>query len=115
LLGKEGDGWALSMTQLQTERVALSRPGAIWGHGPSARELVEGLAEIGALDDGAMREEAAQVYVEGEILRLLAYRALSDRMNARPPGPEGAIHKMLAAPHGQQVVELAKRARARAA
>ena len=49
LLGKEGDGWALSMTQLQTERVALSRPGAIWGHGPSARELVEGLAEIGAL------------------------------------------------------------------
>ena len=110
LLGKEGDGWALSMTQLQTERVALSRPGAIWGHGPSARELVEGLAEIGALDDGAMREEAAQVYVEGEILRLLAYRALSDRMNARPPGPEGAIHKMLAAPHGQKVVELAKRA-----
>jgi len=110
LLGKEGDGWALSMTQLQTERVALSRPGAIWGHGPSARELVEGLAEIGALDDGAMREEAAQIYVEGEILRLLAYRALSDRMNARPPGPEGAIHKMLAAPHGQKVVELAKRA-----
>ena len=46
LLGKEGDGWALSMTQLQTERVALSRPGAIWGHGPSARELV---ARFGAL------------------------------------------------------------------
>ncbi len=110
LLGKEGEGWALSMTQLQTERVALSRPGAIWGHGPSARELVEGLAEIGALDDGALRDEAAQIYVEGEILRLLAYRALSDRMNARTPGPEGAIHKMLAAPHGQRVVELAKRA-----
>ena len=65
LLGKEGDGWALSTTQLQTERVALSRPGAIWGHGPSARELVEGLAEIGALDDGAMREEAAQIYRRG--------------------------------------------------
>ena len=31
-------------------------------------------------------------------------------MNARPPGPEGAIHKMLAAPHGQSVVDLAKRA-----
>lgn len=109
LLGKEGEGWALSTTQLQTERVALSRPGAIWGHGPSARELVEGLAEIGALEDGALRDEAAQIYVEGEILRLLAYRSLSDRMNARTPGPEGAIHKMLAAPHGQRVVELAKR------
>jgi alkylation response protein AidB-like acyl-CoA dehydrogenase len=110
LLGQEGDGWRLSTTQLQTERVALSRPGAIWGHGPSARELVEGLAEIGALTDGALRDEAAQVYIEGEILRLLAYRSLSDRMNARAPGPEGAIHKMLAAPHGQRVVDLAKRA-----
>jgi alkylation response protein AidB-like acyl-CoA dehydrogenase len=110
LLGKEGDGWALCTTQLQTERVALSRAGAIWGHGPSARELVEGLAEIGALEDGALRDEAAQIYIEGEILRLLAYRSLSDRMNAQAPGPEGAIHKMLAAPHGQRVVELAKRA-----
>ncbi|MPZ33904.1 MAG: hypothetical protein GEV13_23420 [Rhodospirillales bacterium] len=109
LLGKEGEGWALCTTQLQTERVALSRPGAIWGHGPSARELVEGLAEVGALEDGAIRDEAAQIFVEGEILRLLAYRALSDRMNAKAPGPEGAIHKMLAAPHGQRVVDLAKR------
>ncbi|HJQ59579.1 MAG TPA: acyl-CoA dehydrogenase family protein [Vineibacter sp.] len=109
LLGKEGDGWALSMLQLQTERVALSKPGAIWGHGPSARELVEGMAEIGAFDDPALRQEAAEIYVEGEILRLLALRSLSDRMNARTPGPEGAIHKMLAAPHGQRVLELAKR------
>ena len=30
-------------------------------------------------------------------------------MNAKAPGPEGAIHKMLAAPHGQRVVDLAKR------
>jgi alkylation response protein AidB-like acyl-CoA dehydrogenase len=110
LLGKEGEGWTLSTTQLQTERVALSRPGAIWGHGPSARELVEGLAEIGALDDSGLRDDAAEIYIEGEILRLLAMKSLSDRMNARTPGPEGAIHKMLAAPHGQKVVELAKRA-----
>ena len=110
LLGEEGEGWDLAMTQLQTERVALSKPGAIWGHGPSARELVEGLAEIGALADPWLREKAGEIYVEGEILRLLALRALSDRLNARTPGPEGAIRKMLAAPHGQRVVDLAKRA-----
>ena len=109
LLGKEGEGWALAMTQLQTERVALSKPGAIWGSGPSARELVEGLIATGGLEDAAQRDEAAKLYVEGEILRLLAYRALSDRMNAKPPGPQGAIRKMLAAPHGQRVVDLAKR------
>ena len=110
LLGQEGEGWAISMRQLQTERVALSKPGAIWGAGPSARELVAGLDALGALDDPLVRDEAAKLYIEGEILRLLAYRSLSDRMNARTPGPEGAIRKMLAAPHGQRVVDLAKRA-----
>lgn len=109
LLGKEGDGWALSVSQLQTERVALSKPGAIWGSGPSARNLVEGLAATGVLDDPVIRDEAAKLYIEGEILRLLSYRALSDRMHARPSGPEGAIRKMIAAPHGQQVMDLAKR------
>jgi alkylation response protein AidB-like acyl-CoA dehydrogenase len=109
LLGQQGEGWALSMRQLQTERVALSKPGAIWGSGPSARELIAGLDAVGALDDPLVRDEAARIYIEGEILRLLAYRSLSDRMNAKTPGPEGAIRKMLAAPHGQRVVDLAKR------
>jgi alkylation response protein AidB-like acyl-CoA dehydrogenase len=108
-LGREGEGWAISMRQLQTERVALSKPGAIWGAGPSARDLIAGLDAIGALDDPLVRDEAAQIYIEGEILRLLAYRSLSDRLNARAPGPEGAVRKMLAAPHGQRVVDLAKR------
>ena len=115
LLGKEGEGWALARRSC--------RPSA-WrcrGRAPSgvtARRRAswsKGWPRVGALEDGAIREEAAQIFVEGEILRLLAYRALSDRMNAKAPGPEGAIHKMLAAPHGQRVVDLAKRARVRAA
>ncbi|WP_439814353.1 acyl-CoA dehydrogenase family protein [Zavarzinia sp. CC-PAN008] len=110
LLGREGQGWELATSQLQTERIALSKPGAIWGGGPSARELVDGLHEIGALADPVVKDQAAQLYVEGEILRLLSYRSLSDRLNARAAGPEAAIRKMIAAPHGQKVVELAKAA-----
>jgi alkylation response protein AidB-like acyl-CoA dehydrogenase len=109
LLGAEGDGWKLTMSQLQTERVALSKPGAIWGSGPTARDLIYGLIESGRAADPLLRDEAAKLYIEGEILRLLAFRSLSDRMNARPSGPEGAIRKMIAAPHGQKVVDLAKR------
>jgi alkylation response protein AidB-like acyl-CoA dehydrogenase len=109
LLGNEGDGWFLCTSQLQTERVALSKPGAVWGKGPSARELVEGLIECGAIADPLVRDEAAKLYVEGEILRLLAYRAFSDGVNAKVAGPEGAARKMIAAPHGQRVLELAKR------
>jgi alkylation response protein AidB-like acyl-CoA dehydrogenase len=109
LLGKEGEGWQLSMSQLQTERVALSKPGAIWGAGPSARELVQGLIETGGTKDPLLRDEAAKLYIEGEILRLLAYRTLSDRMHAKTAGPEAAARKVIAAPHGQRVVDLAKR------
>ena len=109
LLGKEGDGWKLSMQQLQTERVALSRPGAIWGSGPSARELMDGLIRSRRIADPLLRDEAARIYIEGEILRLLAFRSLSDRMNAKPSGHEGAVRKMIAAPHGQRLLDLAKR------
>ena len=109
MIGREGDGWKIAMLQLQTERVAMSKPGAIWGSGPSARDLIDGLIASGRLDDPLIRDEAAQLYIEGEILRLLAYRSLSDRMNARPPGPEGAVRKMISAPHGQRVLDLAKR------
>jgi alkylation response protein AidB-like acyl-CoA dehydrogenase len=109
LLGKEGDGWFLAMSQLQTERVSLSKAGAIWGSGPSARDLVAGLIASGAINDPLVKDEAAKIYIEGELLRLLAYRSLSDRMNAKPAGPEAAARKMIAAPHGQRIVELAKR------
>lgn len=109
ILGKEGEGWQLSMSQLQTERVALSKPGAIWGGGPSARELMSGLIEVGAIHDPLVADEVAKIYIEGEILRLLAYRTLSDRMNAKHAGPEAAARKAIAAPHGQHVVDLAKR------
>ena len=109
LLGEEGDGWKLCMLQLQTERVALSKPGAIWGSGPTARDLIYGLIESGRAADPLLRDEAVKLYIEGEILRLLAFRSLSDRMNARPSGHEGAIRKMIAAPHGQKVLDVAKR------
>ncbi|MEY2926691.1 MAG: hypothetical protein RL367_1168 [Pseudomonadota bacterium] len=109
LIGKQGDGWQLTMQQLQTERVALSKPGAIWGSGPTARDLIDGLIETGRIKDPLIRDEAAKIYIEGELVRLLNYRTLSDRIHARSAGPEGAISKMLAAPHGQRIVDLAKR------
>ncbi|HTO59581.1 MAG TPA: acyl-CoA dehydrogenase family protein [Pseudomonadales bacterium] len=106
-IGTEGDGWRISNTQLQTERVALAKPGAIWGSGPTARDLVDGLRDAGALADPLVRQQAAELYIEGEILRLLKYRNLSDRMQGRPLGPESAVQKALSSPHGQRIMALA--------
>ena len=106
-IGAEGDGWRISNAQLQTERVALAKPGAIWGNGPSARDLVAGLRAAGALADPVLRQQAAELYIEGEILRLLKFRNLSDRLQGRPIGPESAVQKALSAPHGQRVMAMA--------
>ncbi|MGE0830836.1 MAG: acyl-CoA dehydrogenase family protein [Hyphomonadaceae bacterium] len=109
LLGREGDGWNIVISQLQTERMGMTAPGAVWGHGPTARELIQGLAESGRLSDPLLRDEAAKLFIEGELLRLLTYRHLSNRINGKPAGLEGNIGKMVSAPHGQRLSDLAKR------
>jgi alkylation response protein AidB-like acyl-CoA dehydrogenase len=109
LLGREGDGWRIAMEQLQTERQMMTKPGAIWGGGPTARELMHGLIESGRIRDPLLRDEAAKLYIEGELIRLLSLRGLSKRINGKPAGLEGNIGKMLSSPHGQRLSDLAKR------
>jgi 3-oxochol-4-en-24-oyl-CoA dehydrogenase len=108
-LGGEGDGWRITMEQLQSERQGMTNPGAVWGGGPTARELLDGLIATGRIADPVVRAEAGRLYVEGELLRLLSARHLSNKVNGRPAGPEGSFGKMIAAPHGQKLSDLAKR------
>lgn len=109
MLGSEGDGWRIVMEQLQTERQGMTMPGAVWGNGPTARELVDGLIKTGRITDPLLRDEAAKLYIEGELLRLLTYRNMSNKINGRPAGFEGNLGKMIASPHGQRLSDLAKR------
>jgi alkylation response protein AidB-like acyl-CoA dehydrogenase len=108
-LGQEGDGWRITMEQLQTERQYMTKPGAVWGSGPTARELVDGLIKTGRIKDPLIRDEAAKLYIEGELLRLLSLRNLSNKINGKPAGLEGNIGKMVSSPHGQRMTDLAKR------
>lgn len=110
VLGEVGGGWGIVLKQLQTERMGMTNPGAVWGHGPTARELVHGLIETGKIKDPLLRDEAAKLFVEGEFLRLLTYRALSNRIGGKPAGLEGNAGKMVASPHGQRLSDAAKRA-----
>jgi alkylation response protein AidB-like acyl-CoA dehydrogenase len=97
------------MEQLQTERQSMTKPGAVWGAGPTARELIHGLIRTGRIKDPLIRDEAAKLYIEGELLRLLSIRNLSNKINGKPAGLEGNIGKMLSSPHGQRMTDLAKR------
>ena len=107
-IGEENDGWRLAKVTLANERVSLSSAGSLWGSGPTAEALINLIRDGGGLDDPIMRDRAAQLHTEAEVLRLNRLRTLSARLNGNTPGPEASIQKIMADEHGQHVMELAK-------
>ncbi|MDP3174640.1 MAG: acyl-CoA dehydrogenase family protein [Phenylobacterium sp.] len=90
---------------LQSERMMILERQAK----PTARDLVPSLKAIGRLNEPGVRDEAARLYIEGEMIRLMNLRAMSDQLNAKRPGPEAAAIKMIGAPHDQRLLDFAKK------
>ncbi|WP_419842043.1 acyl-CoA dehydrogenase family protein [Candidatus Poriferisodalis sp.] len=107
-IGEENDGWRLAKITLGNERVSLSGEGALWGSGPSAVDLLDVVRGAGGVADPVLRDRAARLHIEGEVLRLIRLRTLSARLHGRQPGPEASVRKALADDHGQHVMSLAK-------
>ena len=106
LIGEENNGWAMAKETLANERVSLSQGGVQWGHGPTARDLVDAADGIG-LTDPLLRQRLMEVYIEGEIIRYHRLRIVSAAVNKKP-GPDASLRKALCDPHGQRVFNLAK-------
>jgi len=109
LIGQVNDGWRLAKVTLGNERVSLSGEGALWGRGPTAKDLVQLAKDGGGLRDPLERDELVRCWSHGEILRLLRLRLLSAALAGREPGPEASVRKALADDHGQEVMGLGKK------
>ncbi len=107
-VGEEGDGWRLAKVTLSNERVSLSSAGSLWGVGPSAEDLLDLVRADGGLSDPVLRDQAAALHIEAELMRLNRLRSLSATLQGRTPGAEASIQKIMADEHGQHVMELAK-------
>jgi len=111
LVGQEGDGWRLARVTLSNERVALSAEGALWGRGPSARDLVAavraGTAARGGPIGAVARQRLAALFIESEVLRILRLRTLSAQVRQHEPGPEASVRKAMADRHGQRLFQRA--------
>lgn len=107
-VGEEGDGWRLARVTLGNERVSLSSGGSLWGSGPSVPDLISLVRAQGHLHDVVLRQRVAQLYIEGEVLRLIRLRTLTARIAGREPGPEASVQKLVADEQGQRVMALAK-------
>ena len=80
----------------------------LWGMGPESPDLFEAIAERGGIADPLLRQQAARVYTEMVVLRLLGERMVTAMLGGRDPGPEASLRKTLADVHGQHVMSLMK-------
>ena len=108
LVGEVDRGWGLAKVTLGNERVSLSSGGALWGMGPAAGDLLDLVRARGGLRDPLLRQRAAALHVEAELLRLIRLRTVTARIKGEPPGAEASIRKILADEHGQRIMALAK-------
>ncbi len=107
-VGEENDGWRLAKVTLANERVSLSGEGALWGRGPTARQLASAVRAGGHRLDPVARDRLVRLYVEGEILSFLRQRSLSAALAGEAPGPEASVRKALADSHGQRLMDLGR-------
>jgi alkylation response protein AidB-like acyl-CoA dehydrogenase len=106
-VGDENEGWSLAKVTLGNERVSLSAPGALWGMGPTADDLIRTVAARGGVT-GVARQRLVQRHIESEILRWIRLRSVGAAVRGRPPGPEASVRKILADEHGQALMATAK-------
>jgi alkylation response protein AidB-like acyl-CoA dehydrogenase len=107
VIGAVHDGWRLAKVTLGNERVSLSGEGALWGRGPTANDVLDGVRARGGCADRVMRQRLADLYIEARVLELIRMRTLMARLRGLEPGPEASVRKALSDPHGQHVMQTA--------
>ena len=108
LIGRVNHGWELAKVTLANERVSLSAEGALWGRGPTARDLVDLVGRSGGRGDAVLRQRLVTAWTEGEILGTLRQRQTVAAAAGRARGPESSVRKALADAHGQHLMNLGR-------
>ncbi len=97
-LGPVNEGWRVAMTTLTHERGGVAK--LHLGLRASAAQLIEaaktapGRNGAAAAQDPVLRQQLARVYLEAELLKLIADRAISGELHGRALGPESSIAKL---------------------
>jgi alkylation response protein AidB-like acyl-CoA dehydrogenase len=106
VVGGAGNGWAVAITTLMHERATLAF-GLQIAVKIALGELIQRAREEGATADPVVRDRLAQLLIESEVLRLNAYRGLTQTMKSGIPGPEGSLGKWHWSEVNQSLTELA--------
>ncbi|HEX7166337.1 MAG TPA: acyl-CoA dehydrogenase family protein [Acidimicrobiales bacterium] len=102
-LGEVGQGWAVSMTTLMNERVAIG--GTVPPRGSGAIADAVKLWHEKADKDPVTRDRVMRVWIDAEAARLTNMRAQQNRA-VGTPGPEGSVGKLAFAEVNKRIYEL---------
>ncbi len=107
LIGDLNGGWNVTRTTLQNER---HMTGA--SHGAVNFDSLLSLArDSGRLTDDVLepvvRQRLVDVYIDGEIIRLLGLRTMSALFQGKEPGPESSVAKLAVATMVRKAADLA--------
>ncbi|MSO38301.1 MAG: acyl-CoA dehydrogenase [Acidimicrobiia bacterium] len=105
LLGPLHEGWRVAMTTLAYERGTVAN--LHLGLRAKIGGLLKAAKENGTARDPVVRQSLARIYLEGELLKLISERAISDAIHGRDLGPESSIAKLLWSEAEQHLGEVA--------
>ncbi len=106
VLGGVGNGWKVALTTLMNERAGL-------GFFLQVRlrqvldEVVAEASARGLMDDPVLADRIGELHLKAEVLRLTAYRGLTQVERYGQPGPEGSLTKWMWSETNQQLTQLA--------
>jgi len=91
MVGALNQGWSIAITTLAHERGGSAPHARLQGE---LRDVLSLAARLGTADAPGCRQRLAQSFIETEIVRLLAYKQVSETMRTGQPGPEGSYLKL---------------------
>jgi alkylation response protein AidB-like acyl-CoA dehydrogenase len=106
-VGPEGEGWRVAITTLMNERVSLSGAGSLAGDAVGGSPIDTLIKRHHPVTDPLHRQRLAQLYIDGQLIRLNNQRAGDKRRSGSEAGPEGSITKLMQAEFNQRLQKLA--------
>jgi alkylation response protein AidB-like acyl-CoA dehydrogenase len=97
MVGALNEGWRIAITTLAHERGGSAPHARLAGELTAMLAMARGMRAGGtpATGDPVHRQRLAQAWIETEVVRLVAYKQVSDLMRTGHPGPEGSYLKLL--------------------
>jgi alkylation response protein AidB-like acyl-CoA dehydrogenase len=106
VLGGEGNGWKVALTTLMNERAGLAFFLQVRLRQMLDQVIARAAAE-GKLEDSVIADRLGDLHLRAEILRLTAYRGLTNIEKYGQPGPEGSLTKWMWSDTNQHLTQFA--------